>query len=355
MEKQPNINKGYMMEESIRNYFLQIGYYVIRGVPFIYEKFDITDIDLWLYARTSPVSRDITIVDIKNKKTPQAIERIFWVQGLKQAIKATNAIVATTDKRQEVKDFGRDLGVLVLDGLFLDKLSNRFNKSPSPRLSDEEFYSKISEYTLQKLDGDWKRKISESKSLLSKGLSFDNCNKWLIEAKFFTEQVITKPTQRETSLRCLYLICSFIAIAIDFLLKDFSFLEPHERTSLMKEGFTYGSKGNAGMGKLLNVSIGLVEQYANDGKIISNQVRANINKHISEIPTNILGEYFSKVEVGMNTFKVAIEFENLSMQKKFSPHNTASIELKSMLSCLLDYWGIDRVKFSEASEETLDF
>ena len=175
--------------------------------------------------------------------------------GLKQAIKATNAIVATTDKRQEVKDFGRELGIVVLDGSFLYELSNRFSKSLSLRLSDEEFYSKISEYALQKIDGDWKGKISYCKSLLSKGLSFDNCNEWLVQAKFFTEQVLTKPKKRETSLRCLYLICSFIAIAIDFLLKDVSFLEHHERINLMVEGFTYGSKGNAGMEKVLNVSI----------------------------------------------------------------------------------------------------
>ena len=114
--------KGPRMEELLRSYFIKAGYYVARGVPFIYEGFDVTDIDLWLYSRTSSVSREITLVDAKNKKTPQAIERIFWVQGLRIATKATNAVVATTEKRQEVKDFGRDLGIIVLDGTFLNKL-----------------------------------------------------------------------------------------------------------------------------------------------------------------------------------------------------------------------------------------
>jgi hypothetical protein len=76
------LTKGYLMEELLRNYFLRSGYYVVRGVPFVYEGFDVTDIDLWLYSRTSSVSREVTIVDSKNKKTPQAIEGIFWVQGL---------------------------------------------------------------------------------------------------------------------------------------------------------------------------------------------------------------------------------------------------------------------------------
>jgi len=351
MEKRSSTNKGYKMEELLRNYFLQSGYYVVRGVPFIYEKVDVTDIDLWLYGRASSVSREIAIVDSKNKKTPQAIERIFWIQGLKQAIKATNAIVATTDKRQEVKDFGRELGVLVLDGLFLSKLEARFGKSLSLRLSDEEFSSKIHEYDLQKIDGNWKGKISYCKSLLSKGLSFDNCNEWLAQANFFAEQILIKPKQRETSLRCLYLICSFIAVGIDFILKEFSFLEQSERINLITEGFTYGSKGNIGMNKILNVSMGLVQQYANDGAAISNQVRASIEQQLSAIPTKILGEYFSKIEVVMTIFKVAKDFEELSMQRNFSPHTIASVELRGMLACLLDYWGIDRLQFSDALKD----
>lgn len=350
MDKKPILNKGSGMEELLRTYFLLAGYYVVRGVPFVYEGFDVTDVDLWLYGRTSSVSREISIVDIKNKKTPQAIERIFWIQGLKQAIKATNAIVATTDKRQEVKDFGKDLGVLVLDGWFLSRLQSRFGDSLLLRLSDEEFNLKIDGYELEKIDGDWKRRISRSKGLFSRGLSFDNCNAWLEQAKFFAGQVITKPQQREISLRCLYLICSFIAICIDFVLKELSFLEQSEKTALITDGFTYGSKGNVGLKQLVDISMGLVEQYANDGRTISNQVRTNINRQLSALPTNILGEYFSKNEVTKTIFNVAREFEHLSMQRAFSTHSTASADLRGVLACLLDYWGIDRVHFSNASQ-----
>ena len=38
--------KGPRMEELLRSYFIKAGYYVARGVPFIYEGFDVTDIDL---------------------------------------------------------------------------------------------------------------------------------------------------------------------------------------------------------------------------------------------------------------------------------------------------------------------
>jgi len=346
MTKQPQLNKGYMAEELLRSYFLKAGYYVVRGVPFVYEGFDVTDIDLWLYGRTSSVSREITIVDSKNKKTPQTIERIFWIQGLKQATKATSAIVATRDRRQEVKDFGRELGVLVLDGAFLAKLE-KSDKPNEQRLSDEEFFKKIDEYQLGKLDGDWRGRVVFSKSLLAKGLSFDNCNEWLNQANFFAEQVLTRANQREVALRCLYLICSFIIIAIEYSMREFSFLEQSERSALLKDGFTYGSKGSAGLKKVVNIAIGLIEQHATDGVSMSRQVRTSIDQQLASLNTALLGEYFSRGDVSKNLFIVAKEFEYLAYNRNFESHSMASLELRGMLYCFLDYWEIDRVIFSD--------
>lgn len=348
MSKAPlTLSKGMMMEEQLRNYFLKAGYYVVRGVPFVYEGFDVTDIDLWLYSRASSVSREITLVDSKNKKTPQAIERIFWVQGLRIATKATNAIVATTDKRQEVKDFGRDLDVLVLDGNFLNKLT-KTNDQSTNRLSDEEFFAKINDYALSKLDGDWRGRVLLSKSLLAKSLSFDSCNEWLAQGRFFAEQSVVRGSERETALRCLYLICSFIAISLDYCMKELSFYEQAERSVLIKDGFTYGSaKGSSGLKRVLNIAIGLVEEHANDGLAISRQVRASVQQQLDQLNTAILGEYFSKNDVARTLFTSAKEFEQLAMARDFKTHEASSIELRSMLYCLLDYWNIDRVMFSQ--------
>ncbi len=339
--------KGPRMEELLRSYFLKAGYYVVRGVPFVYEGFDVTDIDLWLYSRISSVSREVTLVDAKNKKTPQAIERIFWVQGLRIASKATNAIVATTEKRQEVKNFGRELGVLVLDGAFLGKLAHS-DEPNSTRLTDEEFFGKINEYSFNKIDGDWRGRVTLSKSLLAHSLSFDSCNLWLEHARFFAEQAITKGNQRETALRCLYLVCSFIAVAVDYCMKELSFHEQSERSALIKDGFTYGSRGSNGLKKVLNVAMGLVEQHASDGPAISRQVRTSVEKQLAQMNTAILGEFFARYEVARTLFAVAREFEQLAMARDFAFHKTASIELRSVLSCLLDFWSIDRVMFSDA-------
>lgn len=341
------LNKGEQMEELLRNYFLKAGYYVARGVPFNYEGFEVTDIDLWLYGRTSSVSREVAIVDIKNKKTPQAIERIFWVKGLQLAVHATNALVATTDKRTEVKDFGKEQGILVLDGHFMSFLFSRSNNILESRFSEEELFSELEKYTLSKLDGDWKGRVIESKALLAKGLSFDSCNMWLEHGKYFTQQVITKPAHRILAYRLCFLISSYIAISVDYILRELSFSEPHDKEERLNNGFRYGDRGIKGTKNIVNASLALVEQFADNGADISNQVRNNLNDEFSGLPINILSEYFSKNDVGKSLFSISKELEGLAMAKDFSPLSSAKVETRAFIGCLLDYWGIDRREFSK--------
>lgn len=341
------LSKGQQLEEILRIYFLKSGYFVERGIPFKYGDFDVTDIDLWMYNRSSSVSREISIVDIKNKKTPQAIERIFWVKGLQSAVKATNAIVATTEKRPDVKDFGKEMNVFVLNGVFLDKIK-KFEQEIEYRITNEDFYSMISGYSLEKLDGDWKGKVLESKALLAKGLNFDNLNRLIEIARFFAQQTITKPSQKNLALRCFYKLCSYVAINIDYLQRDLSFLEDVDaRQKAFVEGFRYGASGERSIKKIVDMSLSFVEQYSENGKVTANQARYNINKQLEDIQTNILAEYFSKHEVLQGMFTTALKFEALSMQKEFSSHTDSTVEVKSFIGALLDYYSIDRVKFSE--------
>lgn len=342
-------NKGQKMEETLRIYFLKSGYYVARGIPFNYKDIEITDIDLWLYNRTSSVSREISIVDVKNKKSSRALERIFWVKGLQQAVNATNALVATTDKRQNVKQFGKELDVFVLDGNFLNKIK-KYEVQLEERITSEDFYTLLDDYSLGKMDGNWKGRIRESESLLALGLNFDNVNKLIENARFFVDQVLTKSSQKEIALRSFYKICSYIAINIDYLQRDLSFLEDiNARKEALAEGFRYGSKGEENIKQIIDMSLSFVEQYSDNGKVTANQARYNINKELENIQTNILAEYFVNYEVLQCLFKSAILFEELSMNKDFKDHQDSPIEVKGFISVLLDFYSIDRVDFSDAS------
>src|SRR6187431_2089627 len=114
MEDQKIIYKGEQMEELLRAYFLNLGYYVVRGVKYRYEGLDVTDVDLYLYGRSSSLTRDRINVDIKNKKSPQAFERILWANGLKKLLGFNSCIVATTDQKGLTHSFGQLHDTLVL-------------------------------------------------------------------------------------------------------------------------------------------------------------------------------------------------------------------------------------------------
>ncbi|MNJ36354.1 hypothetical protein D3C77_311390 [compost metagenome] len=183
--------------------------------------------------------------------------------------------------------------------------------------------------------------------MLSKGLSFDNCNEWLNQGKFFAENAQSNFPQRENALRCLYLICSFITITVDYLLRDLSFLEQPERCAMLEEGFKYGSKGRSGLKKVLELALGLVEQHAIEGAATSRQVRSSIEKQLAALQTEILSNFFSKPDVARTLFSVGKEFEQLAMQRQFTNHSSASVELKGVLFCLMDHWSISRTSIGD--------
>ena len=100
------------------------------------------------------------------------------------------------------------------------------------------------------------------------------------------------------------------------------------------------------MKKILDVAMGLVEQHAENGNLISKQVQISVESQLSSLNTQILGEFFAKTEVSKKLFNIAKEFEEFAMQKNFLSHINSSVDMRGMLYCLLDYWGINRSIFS---------
>ena len=96
-------DKGAVAEEALRAYFCSIGYFVVRSVPFVYKNYEITDVDLWLYVKATSLSAERICVDVKRKRTPQAMERVLWTRGLKDLLGVDRAIVVTTDNRPEIR------------------------------------------------------------------------------------------------------------------------------------------------------------------------------------------------------------------------------------------------------------
>lgn len=327
--------KGAAAEEALRNYFLSIGYYVIRGAKFIYNRFDVTDVDLWLYSRNSPLSRERVCVDIKNKKTPQALERIFWAKGLQAVLELDSCIVATTDTRPDVSEFGLKHNVKVLDGKFLSRLT-KSPRSHLERISEEEFLADLDKGSLGRLGGDWRGRYETSKTRLLHSLNFDGCNAWLEDIGY----LLCQNASGIETWRLLYASCSHLLIAVDFILREFVTADQEQRRQVIERGIRYGVSGQAFTENVGRMAAALVESVAAQPGL-SETLQRELRAQAAGVKADLLAEFFSKT-AGASLFEIALDFEAAAFSPQVTKPSTMPTTAQSVIGVLADFYGIDR-------------
>ena len=333
MTNQGQLFKGELMEEKLRMYFLNSGYYVARGIKYNFEGNEITDIDLFLYSRSSSLSRERINVDIKNKKNPKAFERILWTKGLKELLSFDKCVVATIDKRETIRNYGLKHKVIILDGTFLQKL----NYDTSKRLNEEELFNILTKYKSYKTyrNQSWKNLYEKSKSRILNELDFSGFNSSILDLRYFLNKCFDQQ-KKEIALRASYIVLSHSLLILDYILKDIAFLEPNLRKEHLKNGFKYGNLGRDGVHRTIDMAV----------KMTGAKVSANeIKKSLEADDIAVFIEYFSKVETIKSIFKWSLHFEEIAFNKVFINPNNLEPELKGILALFLDYFEINRKRF----------
>lgn len=335
-----SIPKGPAAEEALRNYFLSIEYFVVRGCKFTFNGFDVTDVDLWLYGRSSPLSRERTNVDIKNKKTPQALERIFWAKGLQATLGFEACIVATTDMRPDVRDFGLQHQVKVLDGRFLGRLT-KSERSHLVRIGEEQLLLELEEASMGRLGGDWKGRYEASKSRVLSGLTFDGCNAWIDDIHFFLEGALSESSAKNSAWRMVYISLAFFLIAVDFILREHLTAEQEQRRTLLENGFRYGSAGKPFTEKVGRLAAALVGSIAAKPGMAETLER-ELHNQAASLRAEILAEFFAKASVHSAMFEMARELEASAFAEKVLPPSAASPAVQAALGIFADFFALDR-------------
>lgn len=325
--------KGELMEELVRNYFLNAGYFVVRSVKFKYEGIDITDVDIYLYLRTSSSTRQRINVDLKNRVKPQTFERILWANGLKALLGFDSCIVATTDQRPVIHTFGQLHDTLILDGAFLSRLKTA---PAQPRLYEEHLITElIKQKSLKSFPGkDWRHLYEESKSKLLSEQDFAGFNDVLIILKYFLEKVIYDKQRQDLAIRMVYLLTSHLLVIIDFIVKDVVFLAQESRDKKLSDGFAFGNLGRAGVDKIISIASQMSGKNASE-----------FRKSLEDVPSAILKDYFIKSENTKSLFVHARDFETLGFKQEIERPDKLDSPLKGVLSVLLDFHRIERKKF----------
>ena len=239
MEKQggTGLSKGALAEECFREYFRNLGAFVLRGVPVREGQETVTDVDLWVYTRVTAHIRHISIVDIKNKKRGKPFERIIWVKGLQRALGADEAIIASSGLSERAEGFAERMAVRVVTRAIYEAVIRRYAKQDK-RLSVEE------------VDESWKRtrigrgnlrsQMDGLKSEISRGIDFRTLNTWLDETAALTRIMVEHERGTGPIMRSVYLCCALVAVAADFLGRTHSFSANESRERYFREGMLFG-------------------------------------------------------------------------------------------------------------------
>lgn len=342
-------SKGYKAEEDLRAYFLSLGYFVLRGVKLKREGHDFTDIDLLLFGKMSPLTRERINVDIKNKKTPQAPERIFFANGIKNTLGYDHCVVATTAVSPIIQAFAEKHDVIFLNGDFLKKVNGYRHKAE--RISEEELTASIRQEGYSKHVNNYVQEYEILKSRMAYKIDFSTVSEILMDCRYFLTATCQDYQYRLPLVRCFFYAVALLLIALDYINKDFVTLSNTERDKRIREGFMYGSRGEEGSTAYINRVFNIIAPFLDLETSKISLAKKRIDETCSTPEMKILSEYFSRTSVITELFKNACHLEKIAFAKNLVKFEEIPSSIKALVLVVVDYIGIDRKAFLEAIKQ----
>lgn len=341
-------SKGFVLEEMLRRHFLSLGFFVIRGVPFRLGAEDATDVDLWLYERPTGTSRRVQICDIKYKQRPKAVERILWTSGLKEALGADGAYVATTDKRNSLQALANRLGLEIIDGIDVARIQSSM-PSTSARITDEQLSERIKINDSAALSKRLQEARGEVLSSLVDGFGEKSLVKSLNSFGRLADLAVkSRPDSEQASLaaRLAYLAASIACISIDFVAARLSLRPLDDRRVAILNAVRMGALASDEGRRSLSTALGLISKYGPSGRAGAAAIERAIKADLEQIPAEVIADQSARLLKGDQIFLVAIELESACYASEFKRFDDIGVGARSMVGALLDYSGVDRKHFA---------
>jgi hypothetical protein len=342
--------KGLQTEELLRRYFLRTGLFVVRGVLVRHEGVDLTDVDLWVYERPATLARRRTIVDIKDKGTPKAAERLFFVKGLAETIGVEGAGVATTDARPALRRLARKQGVLWIDGDDIQRLKASAELSNWDRLTEEEFSADVAALDTSRMSRALREKFEKVKSAVASRFGASCANISLEGAGMFAREAIGAhpgSAGAQVLLRLTYLSAAVAAASLDFASADTALRPAPERLRSLTDAIRYGADAD-GILEQLRFAEGAIRDYAPNGAGLAKIVREGLNADLAAIPAEGLAEIVLKMTRNETLFEVARTLEAAAYATKVPSFDDLEPTPRGFIGAVLDFVRIDRPTFARS-------
>jgi hypothetical protein len=341
--------KGYALEEILKTYFARSNYLAVRGIPYVIDGEDVTDIDLWLYERPGAATRRRLIVDIKNRKSPRTAERIVWTKGLQSAVGVDSAIVASPTKSQNMRRFAKSIGVVLLDGDAIGKLTQSETLREQTHIPLETLNASIRTIDAGRRSVEWKTTFDRARMSLISGFGSQSANFNLGAAGFFAEQAVTAGPRSEaaaTALRLLYFTAALVSISLDFVMADHAFRSHEERRQVILDGLRFGQADQAAALAGVKTAIALTRQYADNGNAVAKQIETSFFADAERLPAEVIADHVAKISGKDTAFIVARELEAACFASAVPSFDVLPIDTKAFLGVVLDFNGIAREKIA---------
>lgn len=347
-------NKGLETEELLRNYFLRAGFFVVRGINVQVKGTYLTDADLWIYERSATLARRRTIIDIKDKRRPQAAERIFFVKGLSEILNVEGAGVVTTDKNSTLRDLARKNKILWIDGDDIQRIKNSKHLQVIQRLSEEEFLILVDKLDKGRGGKAYRLAYEQTKSSMGDRFGASSANVALDSFGNFSKEAIKahpNSDSAKTLVRLSYFSASLAAISMDFSSADTALRPLDERLKHMANAIRFGSDLIETHKKMEWLELAL-NTYVENGASVFRQVREKFLFEAEKIPADDLAQMVTKYSNTSALFDIAKMLEAAAFNDEIVSFDELPTDGKSFIGALIDFSGQSREKFSSAVTQT---
>jgi hypothetical protein len=350
MTEKKRLNKGLKTEELVRTYFLRAGFFVLRGVKLRSGGEDLTDIDLWVYERSATLARRRTIIDIKDKRTPQAAERLFFIKGLADAIQVDGVGLVTTDSRSLLRILAREHGAILIDGVDLQRIKNSSEMNGGDRLSEEDFTAAMFQVDRARSTRSFRDRYEVIKSSVADRFGPASGNTALDGVSAFAREAVAAhpgSISAQVAGRLAYLATAIAAASFDYASAESALRPASERVQHLIEAIRYGDDPE-GTERRLRWAEAAIREYAPNGPGIAQIVRERFAAELNRVPAEGLAEILDRLSRNDALFSIAKGLERAAYATSLPSFDELAIPEKSLFGAVLDFAQIERARFAKA-------
>ena len=258
------ITIGDDLEYRIARLFMFMGYFVRRARPIFTAGAlaQATDLDVLAIRYVEPFRRQLITLECKGGGEGP-LDRIFWLGGVKNFVKADEALLVRKNTKWNIKDFAKEVGVQIWDLTKVAELESIYKVANNewPGISDRDYHKKEIENWNKTLKGTqnlWELQFTLVTEVQF-GDPFPGLNYLLYHLRLLTRGFATEPSN--SFIR--FTIAETLSQTVMFLMRiaESAFdLPEKDRTGFIEKGLTYGSIDSKFADRILTSALNLTRQ-----------------------------------------------------------------------------------------------